>query len=253
MSNFQEYVANDCITSSALSNPCVPPSIGSGKVFINLASGSNSSTGLTSAFYRYGVTSVTTPKKIIKADKDSKTLIDRKDRKTKFIKVKYLKNTENEEEKENLNYILIPNDEEEYITTYIEEEKEIKSEKTFPNIANIETYNNKAMKMTFSDGSFTKCAINNKDSAEDLFFYNAATICYLKKLLDDGSNTSGTNVYNKFLEIFSKVVKEVEKEKNKEKEKEAERKHRIKNKQKKKSRKNQRLLETLKRELKDVK
>lgn len=229
MSNFQDYVTNDCITSSDLSYPCVPPSIGSGKVFINFASSSNSSTGLTSAFYRHGVTSVTTPKKTIKADKDSKTLIDRKDRKTKFIKVKYLKNTENEEE------------------------KEIKSEKTFPNIANIETYNNKAMKMTFSDGSFTKCAINNKDSAEDLFFYNAATICYLKKLLDDGSNTSGTNVYNKFLEIFSKVVKEVEKEKNKEKEKEAERKRKIKNKQKKKSRKNQRLLETLKRELKDVK
>lgn len=229
MSNFQEYVTNDCITSSALSYPCVPPSIGGGKVSSNLASGSNSSAGLTSAFYQYGLTSVTIPKKTIKADKDSKTLIDRKDRKTKFIKVKYLKNTENEEE------------------------KEIKSEKTFPNIANIETYNNKAMKMTFSDGSFTKCAINNKDSAEDLFFYTAATICYLKKLLDDGSNTSGTNVYNKFLEIFSKVVKEVEKEKNKEKEKEAERKREIKNKQKKKSRKNQRLLETLKRELKDVK
>ena len=220
---------NDCMTSSTLAYPYVPSLTSATKLSINVSPNSTSNTAITSAFYPCEVTSVTVPRKTIKTDKDSKTLIDRKDRKTKFIKVKYLKNTENEEE------------------------KEIKSEKTFPNIANIETYNNKAMKMTFSDGSFTKCAINNKDSTEDLFFYNAATICYLKKLFDDGSNTSGTNVYNKFLEIFSKVVKEVEKEKNKEKEKEAERKRKIKNKQKKKSRKNRRLLETLKRELTDVK
>lgn len=236
MSNFNDYVIRDCTATNSISySPNsisylnVPPIQPDGKISITVPSLSTFSESLNSALSVDTPAKLNTSKKTIKTDKDSKTLIDRKDRKTKFIRVKYLKNTEEEEE------------------------KEITSEKTFPNIADIETYNNKAMKMTFSDGSFTRCAINSKDSAEDLFFYNAATICYLKKLLDDGSNTSGTNVYNKFLEIFSKVVKEVEKEKNKEKEKEAERKRKIKNKQKKKSCKNRRLLETLKKELKDVK
>lgn len=229
MPNSNEYVINDCITSNKMiSYLNVPQSTTAELAYISQPAGVCTPSISLSTVVDTSE-KLNTSKKTIKTDKDSKTLIDRKDRKTKFIRVKYLKNTEEEEE------------------------KEITSEKTFPNIANIETYNNKAMKMTFSDGSFTKCAINSKDSAEDLFFYNAATICYLKKLLDDGSNTSGTNVYNKFLEIFSKVVKEVEKEKNKEKEKEAERKRKIKNKQKKKSHKNRRLLETLKEELKDVK
>lgn len=228
MSNFTDYVRNDCITTASISYLNAPQSTTAGQVYINQPKEVYATnTSLSVCVDTPAKSSIT--RKTIKADKDCKTLIDRKDRKTKFIKVKYLKDTKNEEE------------------------KEVISEKTFPNIANIENYNNRAMKMTFSDGSFTRCAINSKDSAEDLFFYNAATICYLKKLLDDGSNTLGTNVYNKFLEIFSKVVKEVEKEKNKEKEKEAERKRRIKNKQKKKSRKNQRLLETLREELKNAK
>ena len=60
--------------------------------------------------------------------------------KKRFIVKKYFKNNQytymmyyilkdnvTYEKDENLNYILIPNDEEEYITTYIEEEKEIKT------------------------------------------------------------------------------------------------------------------------------
>ena len=60
--------------------------------------------------------------------------------KKRFIVKKYFKNNQYTymmyyilkdnvvyEKDENLNYILIPNDEEEYITTYIEEEKEIKT------------------------------------------------------------------------------------------------------------------------------
>ena len=95
-----------------------------------------------------------------------------------------------------------------------------------PKISNIEMYNDRVVKVTFDDGSFTKSVCQEND----IFDLDVGiTICLIKKMLDTGKG-DGTRVYNDIIRDAHKLIndKENEKiEKQMEKEKEKKKAHKV--------------------------
>lgn len=101
-------------------------------------------------------------------------------------------------------------------------------------ISNIETYNDRVVKVTFSDGSFTKSVCQEND----IFDLDVGiTVCLMKKMLDTGKG-DGTKIYNDIIRNAHKLINDKENEKiekqlEKEKEKSKARKVAMKKKAKK--------------------
>lgn len=80
-----------------------------------------------------------------------------------------------------------------------------------PVVIKVEMYNDKVVKMTFADGTFTK-AIRTNDPDEQLIAGMA--ICYLKKMLDKDPKYS-TNIFNKVMSKIMKIFKKKDKKNGK--------------------------------------
>jgi hypothetical protein len=93
-------------------------------------------------------------------------------------------------------------------------------------ITNIEMYNDRVVKVTFDDGSFTKSVCQQND----IFDLDVGiTVCLMKKMLDDGKG-NGTRIYNDIIRDAHKLIndKENEKiEKQMEKEKQKKKAHKV--------------------------
>ena len=90
-----------------------------------------------------------------------------------------------------------------------------------PKIVNIEMYNDRVVKVTFDDGSFTKSVCQEND----IFDLDVGiTICLIKKMLDTGKG-DGTRIYNDVIRDAHKLINDKENEKiEKQMEKEKQRK-----------------------------
>lgn len=90
-----------------------------------------------------------------------------------------------------------------------------------PKITNIEMYNDRVVKVTFDDGSFTKSVCQEND----IFDLDVGiTVCLMKKMLDDGKG-NGTRIYNDIIRNAHKLINDKENEKiEKQMEKEKQRK-----------------------------
>lgn len=86
---------------------------------------------------------------------------------------------------------------------YYKDGRQIKDAKSLPKVTDVQTYGNKVVKVTFSDGSFTKAV---KDDEDD-FLTAGIAICYLKKMLAADAKYS-TNAFNK---VISKIIKIMDK------------------------------------------
>lgn len=76
-------------------------------------------------------------------------------------------------------------------------------------IANIEMYNDRVVKVTFDDGSFTKSVCQEND----IFDLDVGiTVCLMKKMLDDGKG-NGTRIYNDIIRGAHKLINDKENEK----------------------------------------
>lgn len=83
-----------------------------------------------------------------------------------------------------------------------------KPAKTFT-ISNIEMYNDRVVKVTFNDGSFTKSVCQEND----IFDLDVGiTVCLIKKMLDDGKG-NGTKIYNDLIRGAHKLIEDKENEK----------------------------------------
>ena len=78
-----------------------------------------------------------------------------------------------------------------------------------PKITNIEMYNDRVVKVTFDDGSFTKSVCQEND----VFDLDVGiTICLIKKMLDAGKG-NGTRIYNDIIRDAHKLINDKENEK----------------------------------------
>lgn len=78
-----------------------------------------------------------------------------------------------------------------------------------PKIVNIEMYNDRVVKVTFDDGSFTKSVCQEND----IFDLDVGiTVCLMKKMLDDGKG-NGTRIYNDIIRDAHKLIEDKENEK----------------------------------------
>lgn len=76
-------------------------------------------------------------------------------------------------------------------------------------IANIEMYNDRVVKVTFDDGSFTKSVCQEND----IFDLDVGiTVCLMKKMLDTGKG-DGTRIYNDIIRDAHKLINDKENEK----------------------------------------
>lgn len=76
-------------------------------------------------------------------------------------------------------------------------------------ITNIEMYNDRVVKVTFDDGSFTKSVCQEND----IFDLDVGiTVCLMKKMLDDGKG-NGTRIYNDIIRNAHKLINDKENEK----------------------------------------
>lgn len=83
-----------------------------------------------------------------------------------------------------------------------------KGAETF-DVTNIETYNDRVVKMTFSDGTFTKSVCQEND----IFDLDVGmTVCLIKKMLGD-KNESGTKKYNDIIRKLHRLIEDKENEK----------------------------------------
>ena len=98
-----------------------------------------------------------------------------------------------------------------------------------PAVANVEIYNDRAIKMTFIDGTFTKAVCSENDNFDlDV----GITICAMKRLLGTNSDNA-TKMYNRFIRHVHSVMEknaleEVAEEARKAKEKSRRRKAELK-------------------------
>jgi hypothetical protein len=77
------------------------------------------------------------------------------------------------------------------------------------NITNIEMYNDRVVKVTFDDGSFTKSVCQEND----IFDLDVGiTVCLMKKMLDSGKG-DGTRIYNDIIRNAHKLIEDKENEK----------------------------------------
>lgn len=78
-----------------------------------------------------------------------------------------------------------------------------------PKITNIEMYNDRVVKVTFDDGSFTKSVCQEND----IFDLDVGiTVCLMKKMLDSGKG-DGTRIYNDIIRDAHKLIEDKENEK----------------------------------------
>jgi len=78
-----------------------------------------------------------------------------------------------------------------------------------PKITNIEMYNDRVVKVTFDDGSFTKSVCQEND----IFDLDVGiTVCLMKKMLDSGKG-DGTRIYNDIIRGAHKLINDKENEK----------------------------------------
>ena len=76
-------------------------------------------------------------------------------------------------------------------------------------ITNIEMYNDRVVKVTFDDGSFTKSVCQEND----IFDLDVGiTVCLMKKMLDTGKG-DGTRIYNDIIRGAHKLINDKENEK----------------------------------------
>lgn len=76
-------------------------------------------------------------------------------------------------------------------------------------ITDIEMYNDRVVKVTFDDGSFTKSVCQEND----IFDLDVGiTVCLMKKMLDDGKG-NGTRIYNDIIRDAHKLINDKENEK----------------------------------------
>ena len=76
-------------------------------------------------------------------------------------------------------------------------------------ITNIEMYNDRVVKVTFDDGSFTKSVCQEND----IFDLDVGiTVCLMKKMLDSGKG-DGTRIYNDIIRDAHKLIEDKENEK----------------------------------------
>ena len=76
-------------------------------------------------------------------------------------------------------------------------------------ITNIEMYNDRVVKVTFDDGSFTKSVCQEND----IFDLDVGiTVCLMKKMLDTGKG-DGTRIYNDIIRDAHKLINDKENEK----------------------------------------
>lgn len=100
---------------------------------------------------------------------------------------------------------------------YYKDGHQVKSAKSLPKVIDVQTYGDKVVKVTFSDGSFTKAV---KDDEDD-FLTAGIAICYLKKMLAADAKYS-TNAFNKVLTKILKIMDKSRKAAEKKKKDEAE-------------------------------
>lgn len=115
---------------------------------------------------------------------------------------------------------------------YYKDGCQIKGAKSLPKVIDVQTYGDKVVKVTFSDGSFTKAV---KDDDDD-FLTAGIAICYLKKMLVEDAKYS-TNAFNKVLTKILKVMDKNRKAAEKKKKDEAEAKAKRLTKEAKKNKK----------------
>ena len=89
-------------------------------------------------------------------------------------------------------------------------------------VKSVDVYNNRVVKVTFTDGTFTKAVCSENDTFnEDM----GITICLLKKMLSSATNGGdGNKLYNNLMRDIHRYVKAQEEFKNKQKE-EARKRH----------------------------
>ena len=98
-----------------------------------------------------------------------------------------------------------------------------------PDVKKVETYNNRVVKVTFIDGTFTKAVCSENDNFDlDM----GITICAMKRLLGTNSDNA-TREYNRFINHVHSVIekntlKELAEEAQKAKEKNKQRKAELK-------------------------
>ncbi len=100
---------------------------------------------------------------------------------------------------------------------YYKDGHQFANAKSLPKVTDVQTYGNKVVKVTFSDGTFTKAV---KDDDDD-FLTAGIAICYLKKMLAADAKYS-TNAFNKVLTKILKVMDKNRKAAEKKKKDEAE-------------------------------
>lgn len=94
------------------------------------------------------------------------------------------------------------------------------SKSSIPKVSRVETYNNRVVKVTFADGSFTKSVCSDKDIFD---LDTGITICIMKRILGKDSKT-GTRKYNCLIREVHGTMEQNEKEKEKLAREKAERK-----------------------------
>ena len=100
-------------------------------------------------------------------------------------------------------------------------EKEMAAIVWLPRVEKVDIYNDRVVKVTFTDGSFTKAECSKDDAEAGLFNLDIGiTICIFKRIL--GRN--GHKRYNDLIRDVHKVMDENEKQKEKEAEEAARRK-----------------------------
>ena len=68
-----------------------------------------------------------------------------------------------------------------------------------PDIVDYEVYNHRVVKITFADGTFTKCVA---DSSDDFDFYTGVSFCLFKKMLGD----DGHRQFNRIMRAAMKAL-----------------------------------------------
>lgn len=93
-----------------------------------------------------------------------------------------------------------------------------------PNVSRVETYNNRVVKVVFTDGTFTKAVCSENDTFD---LDTGITICIMKRLFGK-DNKTGTREYNRLIRNVHDTMDRNEKEKERLAKEKAERKEKQK-------------------------
>ena len=93
-----------------------------------------------------------------------------------------------------------------------------------PNVSRVETYNNRVVKVVFTDGTFTKAVCSENDTFD---LDTGITICIMKRFFGK-DNKTGTREYNRLIRNVHNTMDKIEKEKERLTKEKAERKEKQK-------------------------